>query len=420
MELNRWIRSWLGQEPLTKYDKEIVFAQQAEFPLIGAFYGAVRLTLLFFFDLVVQKNEAAAIGSQDVDDAIGFFECGAAGLVHTHAMRWMKGSPRADLLLQRDRDEDTIPEEIADQVTKFFAGMISEWYPEDDVDPKRISRKMEAKRNPSAHELYRDPCTMTFEERRAILDGTPEQREEYLRDLQDACNWHDEHTPDPHGPPSSAQNCAKFVKGTEGTLLPVLFCKHGFGNGKDDKPLIPEGRAFLREDKDRADTLYLDLPRNTHLQSSSDPVRLFASQTNTHDSAICSPPAGLKRYMSSYAAGVNKEFGNNEAEMVGIFDTCVEAAKKQGKGMYSAVTKMFNTVCIPEMISDREICHHLLLMPQYLSTREFSYVSLEPRTRKVKKNAQGTEEEEILCATRFNKWEDRGDEKTHSLGTNLM
>ena len=25
------------------------------------------------------------------------------------------------------------------------------------------------------------------------------------------------------------------------------------------------------------------------------------------------------------------------------------------------MTKVFNTVCIPEMISDREICHHLLL-----------------------------------------------------------
>lgn len=40
--------------------------------------------------------------------------------------------------------------------------------------------------------------------------------------------------------------------------------------------------------------------------------------------------------------------------------------------MHAAFTKMYNRITKPELISDREICHHLLLMPEYLCTRKFS------------------------------------------------
>lgn len=124
----------------------------------------------------------------------------------------------------------------------------------------------------------------------------------------------------------------------------------------------------------------------------------MAARSNTDDSVVTSMDA-LIRYATKYSAKSKTDTNSDSA----AFDIAMKAAKDVGKSALSGMHKFFNKIIGGRMISAAEVCHHMLGLPEFLSTREFSAVSLEPKSRAINTSESGR----VLTKSRYEKYTQR-------------
>ncbi len=265
--LNKWISDWYGRETEEVLElpqaerRQRYFEDATSNPLIVAQFTAAWLEVVFCQDMVMVRGTEDAEG---LDEQFATYDWGSGRIPHLHAMRWIRGSPRCDTLVEkegpqrrRDGASGADPAVYGTAAAEFYQGIISEWYP--DLPAERQEKVSRAKEAKDGGEEWNDPCMLPPDDYASMLcdagpglaatprDDAPEQRTmRYLQDLLDTVQYHDNHEPCPHGRPQKWQNCAKVEPRTAGTDHEVVYCGKSF-----QKPLVAPGLEHIAEDPRR-------------------------------------------------------------------------------------------------------------------------------------------------------------------------
>ncbi len=265
--LNKWICDWYGRDAeealaLPQGERRQRYYEDATSnPLIVAQFTAAWLEVVFYQDLVMVRGTE---GAEGLDEQFATYDWGSGRIPHLHAMRWIRGSPRCDTLVEkegpqrrRDGASGADPVVYGTAAAEFYQDKISEWHP--DLPVERHEKVYRAKEAKDAGEEWNDPCMISPDDYASMLcdagpgmaatprEDAPEQRPmRYLQDLLDTVQYHDNHEPDPHGRPQKWQNCAKVEPRTAGTDQEVVYCGKCFR-----KPPIPPGCEHIAEDPRR-------------------------------------------------------------------------------------------------------------------------------------------------------------------------
>ena len=408
------IQKWRGEkvpsDPLVAH----IYELQATYPLVTAWYAALRLELLFHLDTTVGRPMYATSeeGVAAVHEAFGKFECASNGVAHLHCIRWMPGNQKLDALTTMGGDDDSDSEteleaDVARKACEFFEQWVCEWLP--DATSQDMVGPREKERQEAGVKCSEDPLAQTPDQMVCkLLGASNEDCEKMVCDIAREVQIHDNHQPEALGPPTAGQPCCKYVAGTEGTDAPITYCGKCFPMSP-----MPPYAASICEDEHRKGILHLRLPRNTYLMNAFNPVRLLCSQSNVDDTPILTLEA-VKRYLAKYATKNEQGAATCLGDFVRQFDDCLTAATKQNKGMLSCCFKYYNKLVAARTMSQNELCHHLLRLPSFLATRSFKNVTMEPKTRAI--NTAATKTDEILMMDVYDKYLARA---TSTPGSNL-
>ena len=422
----RWIVEWLAAlgeaKLLLPLDEKTMRDLAARFPLIVAYFSAVRLELLMRFSIEMVKNDSAEdpATSPGSMDACAVFEWGQGGIPHTHGFQWGPKSVRIDNVLDELGEGDNVVGqkaalvEACQDLIDYCKERHSEWHPGID-SPEEFHRASElngdSKRLGILHDDYMEILRHAQQSQCATTDSAsgndkadivggpvdasnegehascpPVDRDnaqqqgkptsgsaappawarsppmELVKNLLESVQFHDNHYPSPLGPPAPSQRCCKMDP-KSGRLL----CGKCF-------PREPESAESLRKDIGGRDITKYYGKRNNAFLNGCRPARLLAALSNCDDSPVTTLDA-LINYCSKYAA-------KGEDIKVETFDAALSAAKDQMKGGRSVLCKFFNKIiACSNMISANEVCHHFLELPEMIATREFAAVSLGPKAR---------------------------------------
>ena len=415
--LNKWINAWYGVDAeallvLPQGERRRRYFEDATSnPLIVAQFAATWLEVVFWQDLRMVRGTE---GAEGVDEQFATFDWGSGRIPHLHAIRWIRGSPRCDTLVDkekgdrgRDRFDGADASAFGTAAAEFFQHYIAEWYPQLPVE--RAEDVSAAKQAKDAGQEWEDPCMIGPEDYVGmLLEGGAGMLAEaaagdqerftplrYLQKLLDTVQFHDNHEPSAHGRPQKWQNCAKVEAKTAGTDHEVVYCGKNF-----QKPLVNPGYEHIAEDPRRDGLLKYHSARNNIFLNNYCPLRAVKARANVDDQAILTVD-GLRRYLSKYLL----QDSRNEvsSDIANTFDGCLAAAREQGKGLLSGMYKMFNKLtgnC--QTIGQYELCHHMLGLPAYLSTRPFVSTALDPSSRVLNLGAERAEE--LLRASVYEKY----------------